>query len=286
MTVWLPIVLPAGIAAACLFVSWRAWRRRNLNPNGHWGGALGIAAAFFAAHVVLLGRPSFPPGQSAEWLAWMAVPLAAAGIAQRWWGGRWFAAWPVRLLLSIGFCILLLRARIENDWYGSAVYLWIGCLAVALAAQWFSLESLAAIRPGASFPLSLAVLCVVSAGTFTLAGSASIGQISAALAAACGSAVILAWWAAGLSLRGGAMTAFVPLYYGLVLRSYFFGELTPWSAGLLLAAPFALWYGELRRFRFARPWKSALVRAALIAAPALVALGIEWWSKARSEEMY
>ncbi len=286
MTVWLPIIVPAGVAGVCLLVSWRAWRRRSLRANGHWGGAVAFAGGFFAAHVLLLSWPDFPPGQSAEWLAWLAIPLGVVGVLQRWWGGRWYTAWPVRIFVSAGVCYALLQAKIDNDWSRTDTYAWLGGLTVAFSGLWYSLETLAAMRGGASLPLSLWTWCAVSAGAFTLAGSAAIGQLAGALAAAWGAAIVLAWWAPGLSVSGGVMTAFVPLYAGLLLRSHFFSELTIWSAGLLYAAPFVLWYGEQRRFRFTRPWKAALVRMGLIAVPALMALGIEWWLKARGQELY
>ena len=139
---------------------------------------------------------------------------------------------------------------------------------------------------GASLPLSLWAWCAASVGAFTLAGSGEIGQLSGALAAAWGAAIVLACWAPGLSVGGGAMATFVPLYAGLLLRSYFFSELTVWSVALLFGAPFVLWFGEQRRFRFARPWKAALVRVGLIAVPALVAVGIEWWLKVRGQDAF
>jgi hypothetical protein len=82
------------------------------------------------------------------------------------------------------------------------------------------------------------------------------------------------------------MTALVPLYFGLVLRSHFYGELTIWSAALLAAAPFALWFGEQRKFQYTRPWKAALVRMAAVSVPALIALGLEAWLKSGEEAAY
>lgn len=282
MKIWTPILVPALVAGVFLIASWRVWRRRDLSPHGHWGGAAAFAGAYFSTHVVLLGWPVMPPAASAEWQAWLAIALGMAGIAQRWWGGRSYIAWPVRVAISAAVCFALFQGPLENDWGRREGQLWLAGLTAALMMMWYSFELLAAIRPGASLPLSLWAYCSASAGVFFLAGSGALGQLAGALAAAAGAATVLAWWARGLGLSGGALTAFAPLYAGLLLRSYFFGELSPWSAGLLYLAPFALWYGERRSFLFTRPWKAALVRVGLIAAPSLVALGVEWWISSRS----
>lgn len=286
MKVWTPILIPAIIAGVFLLVSWRAWRRKSPYSRGHWGGALAFAGAYFAAHVLLLSWPAFPPEQSAEWHAWIALALGAVGVAQRWWGDRWFMTWPVRIAVAGGVCFALLQSPLEHTWGRTEGIAWMAGLTVLLVAVWYSLERIAGFRGGASLPLSLWAWCAIGAAAFTVAGSGALGQLGGALAAACGAAVVLSWWAPGIKLSGGAMTALVPLFYGLVLRSHFFGELTIWSAALLAAAPFALWFGEQRKFHFTRPWKAALVRMVAIAVPALIALGIEAWLKSGGESAY
>jgi len=284
--VWTPLLIPAILAGVLLLVSWRAWRRKSVHARGHWGGALAFAGAYLVAHVLLLSWPAMPPEQSAEWQAWIAVALAVIGVTQRGWGDRWYAAWPIRIAVSAALCYALLQRPIENIWGRNEIFAWLGGLTLFLTAVWFSTERIASFRGGASLPLSLWAWCALSAGTFTIAGSGVLGQLAGALAAACGAAVVLAWWAPGIRLSGGALTALVPLFFGLVLRSHFFGELTIWSAALLAGAPFALWFGEQRKFHFNRPWKSALVRTAAVAVPALIALGIEAWLKSADEPMY
>lgn len=282
----MPIAVPAIIAGIFLLVSWRGWRRKSPHARGHWGGALAFAGAYFAAHVLLVSWPAMPPEQSAEWQAWIALALGAVGVAQRWWGARWFIAWPMRLAIAVGVCFALLQSPMENTWGRTEALLWVGGLSILLTVVWHSLEIIAAYRGGASLPLGLSAWCAIGAGTFTVAGSGVLGQLAGGLAAACGAAVVLSWWAPGIRLSGGALAALAPLYFGLVLRSHFFGELTIWAAALLAGAPFALWFGEQRKFHYTRPWKAALVRMAAISAPALIALGLEAWFKSGGEAVY
>lgn len=267
-----PILVPAAIMGIALFVSWGAWFRNHRFSAGHWGGAAGLAGAYFTTHVLLKSWPSMPPERADDWQAWAVIALGAIGVAQRWWGAKWFVAIPVRIVVSGGMLALLLRSQIEYNWDGAEVWYWLGGLSAAATLFWHSLERLASIRQGASMPLSLWTLCAISAGTFAMGGSAFFGQLAGGLAGAFGAALVLAWWAPGIALSGGTLAVFGPLYCGLVARGYFHAELPVYSAVLLYLAPFALWWGEERRVRFQRPWKSVLIRAGVVAAPAAVAL--------------
>ncbi len=279
-----PILVPAGIMGAALFVSWGLWMRAGRFTAGHWGGAIGFAGAYFATYVLLKSWPGMPPERADDWQAWSVVALGAMGVAQRWWGGKWFVAVPMRVAVSGGMLALLLRSQIEYNWDGAERWLWLGGLTAAVAAQWQSLETLASRRAGASLPLSLWALCAIAGATFAAAGSAFFGQLAGGLAAAFGAALVLAWWAPGLTLSGGAMAVFAPLYCGLVARGYFHAELPVYSTAVLYLAPFALWWGEERRVLYQRPWKGVLVRAGVVAAPAAVALLIAYLMVFRAAE--
>ena len=266
-----PVLIPATIMGFALFFSWGAWSRRHGLARGHWGGALGLAGAYFCAHVLLKSWPGIPPERADDWQAWLALPLGAVGVAQRWWGAKWFAALPVRAIVSGGVIALLLQSQIEFSWDGWELWVWLGGLTAAATLFWHSLERLAEKRSGASMPLNLWALSALSAGVFTLSGSAFFGQLAGALAAAFGAAVVLALWSPGIGVSGGTMTIFAPLYCGLAARGYFHAEVPVYSAALMYLAPFALWWGEERRVKFQRPWKGALIRMGLISAPVAVA---------------
>ena len=267
-----PVLVPAAIMGVTLLLSWGAWFRRSQFSKGHWGGAVGLAGAYVSAHVLLKSWPAFPPARADDWQAWLAVALGIIGCTQRWWGLKWFIAIPLRIVVSGGVLALLLQSQIEFRWEGTEVWYWMSGLSAAAAVFWHSLESLAQRRPGASHPLGLWTLCALSAASFSLAGSAFFGQLAGGLAGAFGAALVLGWWSSGVTLSGGALSVFAPLYCGLVARGYFHAELPAFSAVLLYLAPFALWWGEMRRIVFQKPWKSVIIRAGLVALPAAVAL--------------
>jgi hypothetical protein len=178
MKVWTPILIPAIVAGVFLLVSWRAWRRKAVHSRGHWGGALAFAGAYFAAHILLLAWPAMPPEKSEEWQAWIALALGVAGVAQRWWGAQWYVAWPVRIAISAGVCFALLQSPYENLWSRTEAIAWLSGLTFLLAAAWYSLETSAAFRGGASLPLAVWAWSAFGAGTFTVAGSGALGQLA------------------------------------------------------------------------------------------------------------
>ncbi len=274
MPVYAPVFVPAVLAGFCFLISWRAWRRRTLAKDGHWGGAAAVALGYFAGHVLLASWPPIPPAKAIDWLAYLALAAGAAGLTQRYWGKRWYAAWPVTLLLGCLFAAVLLRSYLQNTWDRLEGILWIGGLGVAIALLWNTVERLASKRTGASLPLSLWLICTASSAAFLFSGSGLLGQLAGALAAVFGAAVVLAWWAPGISLASGTLTAFVPVYAGLLIQAYFYSELPFWSAALLYLAPFALCIGEQRRVYYMTPWKAALVRLLIIGAPLGIAVGI------------
>jgi hypothetical protein len=105
-----------------------------------------------------------------------------------------------------------------------------------------------------------------------LSGSQVIGQFGMALIAA-----VAAVWGVGFVLKrdvwAKAGFAWGVVLYGLVLAGFFWAELTPLSAGLLLGAPVLAWVGEMPGVRELTRWKRSAVRVAVVLVPVLVAAG-------------
>ena len=276
MPVVAPVLVPALVAGVCFSIAWRVWRRKRLAEHAHWGGALAFGLGYISGHVTLLSWPALPPAKAMDWLPYMAGLLAVLGVAQRYWGVRWYARWPVRAGASALVSAILLRGYLEHTWERTEGLVWIGGLTAAMVALWDTLERLSSKRTGASLPLSLWLICAAASGAFVMTGSASLSQLAGSVAAVCGAAVVLAWWAPGLSLQGGALAVFAPVYAGLLMQAYFYSQLPLESAVCLYAAPFVLWSGEQRRIHFMKPWKAAIVRLLILALPLVIALGLAW----------
>ncbi len=276
-----PALVPAAIAFVCLLVSWRAWRRRSLAAEGHWGGAAALALGFLSAYLILVSWPQMPPKKAMDWMPYLVLIAGVAGVTQRYWGKRWYARFSLNLLLGALFAGVLLRSYLQNTWDRVEGIIWIAGLAAATTILRNTLERLATKRTGASLPLSLCLFSAVSSVAYTLSGSALLGQLTGALAAVFGAAILLAWWAPGLSLAAGTLTVFAPVYVGLLIQAHFYSELPLISAVLLYLTPFLLWLGEARRVYYMKPWKAALTRLAIIAGPLCIALWIVYSAMAQ-----
>src|SRR5690606_11557926 len=157
-------------------------------------------------------------------------------------------------------------------------WLWLVLPAVGIAALWTLFERTARRHEGASVPLA----CWAWAASISLASlfsaSALYAQLAGALAAICGAAVVLAWWAPGLRLNGGAMSVYAPLTAGLLLQAWFFADMPLAVFAILALAPCALLYAERPSVIYAPKWKAALIRYGVILVPGLVAAGIAFAS--------
>lgn len=276
-----PVLVPAAIAFLCLLISWRAWRRRRLAEEGHWGGAAALTLGFLSAYFILVSWPAMPPKKAMDWMPYLVLIAGVAGVTQRKWGKRWYARFSLNLLLGGLFAGVVLRSYLQNTWERDEGILWIAGLAAATTLLRNTLERLATKRRGASLPLSLWLFCAATSVAYTMSGSALLGQLTGALAAVFGAAIVLAWWAPGLSLAAGALTVFAPVYVGLLIQAHFYSELPLLSAVLLYLTPFCLWLGEARRVYYMKPWKAALTRLAIIVGPLCVALWIVYSAMAQ-----
>src|SRR5438876_4832086 len=68
--------LAAAIAAAFLFVFAYWWKSAS-----RCAGAIAIGASYIAGHVLVAGRPPFPPRAATHWLLWFAVIGVIAAVA-------------------------------------------------------------------------------------------------------------------------------------------------------------------------------------------------------------
>ncbi len=239
-----PPALAAGAALACA----RALGRARAGPPL----ALGLAA--FAGFVGTHGWPGDPRHADVkEALAWSAPALAlAAALLER---ERAAALARVGAAFALAFALAWYELDFVRAyrWKGAAA--WIGCAALAAAAMLAAtlLGRLARRRGAAAareLGLGQALASALAAGALLLGSSASLGQLSGAVAVGATAVALL-----GRSFGPGAALAAVLLHHGLLWAGHFAAELPVAAAALAGASPLGAWLGELQgRDSRARRW--------------------------------
>lgn len=269
----LAIALPALAAGLWWAVSWQLWRRANTAPvAGQWGGPLALAMGYAFGHRVLDGFPPYPPVNSKQTLFYLALGLGAFALFEPSWSRNGLSRWSTRVIVCAIFALGTLRAMVRNTWTTQESWLWIGALVAAAVLLWTATEALAVRRPGAVLPLSLWFATACASVCMALTSSALLGQLTGALAATLGAAVVLAWWAPRVSLAQGGITVWVLLYSSLINLAYFYSDLPLLAAICLYAAPLGPWALEALDPIQWKPWKTIAARVACVAVPAGIAL--------------
>ena len=274
--VWPPLL----VVVPLLFAARRPRAIERTGPGGAWAPGLGVALGFAAAYWALKGAP-FPPADANRW---HVVLVVAAGAL----GAMTFlprTPWTVLALALLAASPLVMFSRLWGSWDGGEGFVQLGVSAVVVTALGALLTPLGERSRGAALPLAMAV--VTGAGGYVLfAGhSASLGQLSGALAAGFGTLAAFALYQPGLSSgRGGALVGALGLG-GLVLLGHHLAYQTPpvLPRLLLLAAVPCAWVERCRCLRDRSNLVRAAVTGAVVAIPAAAAM---WMASAEFEEGY
>jgi len=271
------VLLPALAAGLVLAVGWRVWRRVPEGIDGRWAGGAALAAALFVGQLGLSGLPTAPGGDltptGLDWLAWVVVAAALLLPIEPHLGRRWAL---LRGVLAIVTVELVLRNQFNSRWTeGSTAATWAVGLVALLLLEWLALDRLMR-GPRLQGPLIVWLLAGHLGGLAALTGSVTIGQLSGAVAAGAGAALVAAWWRPRVRLEGaGAGLAAIALT-GLTLNAHFFSYTSAQDALLVAAAPLLGLLAQAPPLRRERPWAQTLVTAALVTAPLAVAVVRAW----------
>jgi hypothetical protein len=225
------IVLPSIVALLFLLTV------QGLSRRG-FGAGMAIAAAFLAAFVGLTSWPRWPPIDSAQRLFYLValtglISLLVSFLRQ----GR--LTWIVRGTLLGLLLTALLKSKIQHAWSKPQAALWLLpllALGLLLIHAWG--RSLAA-DAGKSQLLSAALrLAVLGGSAFSLglSGSARLGQLAGALACALLVVELVFRYRSQARWQEGDAAVVTTAIFGLLLMGFFYAELSPWVALLLLAA--------------------------------------------------
>ncbi|MFW5967446.1 MAG: hypothetical protein ACOCV2_08010, partial [Persicimonas sp.] len=160
------VALPAVLSAIFLVLAWRPWDGdKTATRAGFWGGALGLAVGYLAAHVFIAGVPDVVPSDDVDWMAHMALLAGVVGLLEsKFYRSR--AATLIGRTVAIAATFwLTLGFMVEHHWEGTTGLLIIGLLTIATLEMVIILDKAAERRRGALVPLAMTILAAGAAVT-------------------------------------------------------------------------------------------------------------------------
>ena len=278
-TVILGVALPLIVSGLGFFVA--LLRTRGCEPSGkfHWAGVAGLGAAYLSGHVIIAGWPPMPPRESTHWLFYIVLLSALLGVVDTRWTVPSSLRWSLRLVLTGLMLWLTLKPMVQYSWSRPQAAAWFAALGLAALLFWGLVDSLAGRKSGPGLTLCLLIVSVEGAALLGLSGSAMLGQLSGALAAALAPIALIVLWRPAHSLPRGAVAVYVMASSALWLNGYFYAELTWFNALLLTIAPLGAWAGHARLARRLGSRQAALIGPALAFAmltPSLIAALVQY----------
>ncbi len=178
------ILVPGAVTAVVLMAAWRWSRhRRSARESRSWAGTAALAAGFAAGYLALLGWPGFPPLDAVDWLLFLAGPLAALGLVEAYWRMDLAGRTLVMALAVPAALLLVARPLLLASGANDVGPLLLGATAVSVAAM-LAAEVLAERTSAARLSAILLAVAAPAALVLLLSGSARLGMIGGALAAA------------------------------------------------------------------------------------------------------
>lgn len=268
------VLVPAVVAGIVLLVSARRARSESADSQPARprpiAGALALGLAYLAAHTGLKAVPAFPWSDvqldSMAKLYWMVAaaivlsPLRVIPYVRRYGNSLYVA------LLAILPYHSIRAADAPREVFDVA-----GLATVLLVyAIWMSLERLALRRPGPSLPIALWGACAGTALVAVLNKSAIQAQLTGALAAGLGAAVVVAILVRGAHLATGAI-AILAVAVASIVRVSVVYDLPTISWALVALAFVGPWAGEIPSLRARSPRLAGLVAFLAATLPAAAA---------------
>ena len=233
------IALPAAATGLLLVLA-------RLAGGGAWAAALALGAGDLAAHVALRGWRGWVPKESLDWIAASAAAglvVGALGLTRR---GPTALRVLLRAALAFAAAWFVAGRVLARRGELSAVLGEMALVAAAAAAGWSLLESrrdaddtggtAGAARPSWLPPLMLTTAAGSAALAVGLSGSVVLGQLTGALAAALGGALVATRLRLAPPLLPGAAPVVALTLLGLLLAASVHASLPPLAAALLALA--------------------------------------------------
>jgi hypothetical protein len=257
--VLLGILLPAVVAGVLLLLSTRVGTRQG-RVLATWA----LGAGYLCAHVGIIGWPARPsatvtPG-ARDYMAWSVVLWLICSLTAL------ASATPHALvpIFRAAFSALLIGVSLHAPIQASGG-LWPAVVAFALLiASWAGTDALVE-RSSGPVPLLALLVTVTCASIATLLGHGALAaQLAGGMCACIGASAVVAWLAPTFQLAAGGVGVILLVLGGVLISGVFFADLHWASATLVLVSLAAPWL--VARSPVHRPWRAAIVRAAIAAA--------------------
>ncbi len=184
------VALPIVISGVVYFIL------RGITPKLAF--PIAITMAYLATYVVVRpGWPSFPPKEARDYFFIMAIVGLIWGILEPYWNKNLLARWGLRVILVLGFLLLLLRNRLKS-WSTLEDVLWLVGLGLFFLLSWWVLETLIdtpkPVLPVPALLIALLIWIAVFSAMSATQGLSSMAQLGGVLASAVGIVMALSWF--------------------------------------------------------------------------------------------
>jgi len=264
------VLLPALITGVLLMLGGRGTGLAG-RPRPFLG-ALAIGAGYLVAHAMIVGKIFEPPfGERVlppvDWLPWIVLGLIALAPLRGWPDhARWIGSMYIVL-----FSVLVSHLIVGRDELASLLVR--AALAAVLVIVWYAVERLALKSSGPALPLALLVAGSGIAVSSLSSGVAVFAQLSIAVCAGLGAAVLVGVLDKSFRLPIGVVAVTVIVFAAAIVQPWIYG-LPPLAAVLLAVSLVAAWVSETGKLAHASAAKRALIAAAAAAVPAAIAVAI------------
>ncbi len=239
----LSMALPALVAGSVLFGAQRMTR----GAAASWAASLALAWAWIVGYVTVVGWPPFPPINATQRLVYhvLVASVVLAVVVGRFERARVLAS--LRAGFSFVLPWLLLRPNIEYRWSTLESVAWVAGLGAVIFVFSMALDAAARRNTGAVTPVAACVAWIGFAVVLVLSGSALLGQLAGACAAALGAAAVFGFVKpdARWTPAGTAILSWV--WAGLAINAGFYAEGSPYALVLITLSACAMWF--TRRLR-------------------------------------
>lgn len=212
-------------------------------------------------------------GDAFDWLPWLATAAAFVGALDAIRPAPGWARWENRAILTALTLWLILGPLFGGTWEPGQGARWLSAIGAGILLLWAFLDGRAEQLKGAMAPVLLAS-SIALAIVLGLSGSAIFAFLGGVLSAAIAGVWVASWWGTGINLSRGVIPPFVVVHVGLILSGLFYAEVPRISALALSVAPVATSIDRIGRLSRLDGRKLAVLRAAALLIPLLVAIGL------------